>query len=800
MVEGWILDIHQDSSSEGMVVWIKLDDGSVTKHLFYWSPILHIAGNLDDINALEVKLKGMEYQTLLGEMKFSRQRRFKSHEANEASEVLAISVSRPSKLKQVADVVSAIGKWSNFDVFSVDPKPSQRFLHDMDTHPFGRIKISNNEIISLDNRTDAKWTPPPLRQAILKVNCKDMHGKRSSNGIVTGVTIIDMGLVGSDSKGNPIHIQLTPEREQDEFLDEIERVIHWINPDVLITNKGDSIDFPALINIASRHGRELRLSRNKRGTNIRRKAITTWSYGRILRSDAYYALEGRIHVDMGASFIGKEGGLEGLCELARISGIPAQDLSRLSPGSAISAMQIRQSMEDGVLVPWKKNRPEDMKTGTQMLISDRGGLYLDPQPGVHKQVYELDFASLFPSIIATRNISPETMNCECCKVSKGDNLRTGKLPLHPESAFREIERRKQSTQELQLLVPELGMHTCTKKYGFLGRVVAPIIERRKHLKSRRKTKGDVWDRRQNVLKWLLVTCFGYTGYKNARFGRIECHEAICAWSREMIIDAMHDAEEEGWDCLHAIVDSIWLVDLQSRGEKGRNESISRLMSKIEAKSGIPIDLEDVYEWIAFVPNRTTGVCALTKYFAHGTKGWKIRGIELRQHSTCQWIRDLQKSILEELREGPPKEATKRSMKFFHQEITKLKKGKIPLSELILGRRVRNKAGEHKVLNLTAAALLRELGLGQNTYPGRKIRFAVVGQGRRNSPDRIRMSSEIKSGKQAIVGQRGDINYYEALALRATSALLSPFGLSEEELASGGSVQTTLDLWSGTVKS
>ena len=375
------------------------------------------------------------------------------------------------------------------------------------------------------------------------------------------------------------------------------------------------------------------------------------------------------------------------------------------------------------------------------------------------------------------------MNCECCKVSEGDNLRTGKLPLHPESAFREIERRKQSTQELQLLVPELGMHTCTKKYGFLGRVVAPIIERRKHLKSRRKTKGDVWDRRQNVLKWLLVTCFGYTGYKNARFGRIECHEAICAWSREMIIDAMHDAEEEGWDCLHAIVDSIWLVDLQSRGERARNESISRLMSKIEAKSGIPIDLEDVYEWIAFVPNRTTGVGALTKYFAHGTKGWKIRGIELRQHSTCQWISDLQKNILEELRTGPPKEATKRSMKLFHQEITKLKKGKIPLSELILGRRVRKKAGEHKVLNLTAAALLRELDLGQNTYPGRKIRFAVVGQGRRNPPDRIRMSSEIKSGKQSIVGQRGDISYYEALALRAASALLSPFGLSEEELAS-----------------
>ncbi|MCP2507794.1 MAG: hypothetical protein NLN64_05840 [Candidatus Thalassarchaeaceae archaeon] len=800
MVEGWILDIYQDSNSEGMIVWIKLDDGGVSKHIFHWSPIIHIAGNLDNISALETKLKGIEYEILFGKMKFSRQMRLKNHESDNTSEVLAISISRPSKIKHVADVIAAIGKWSNFEIYSVDPKPSQRFLHDMNTHPFGRVKISNNEIISLDNRTDSHWSPPPLKQAILKVNCKDRHGKRSPNGIVTGVTIIDMGLVGSNSKGNPIHIQLSPERNQDEFLYEVERAMHWINPDVLITNKGDSIDFPALINIASRQGRELQFSRNKRGTNIRRKAITTFSYGRILRSDAYHALEGRIHVDMGASFIGKEGGLEGLCELARVSGIPAQDLSRLSPGSAISAMQIKQSMEDRVLVPWKKNRPEDMKTGTQMLISDRGGLYLDPRPGVHKQVYELDFASLFPSIIATRNISPETMNCECCKIPEGKELRTGKLPLHPNMALEEIERRKRSNQDLQLLVPELGMHTCTKKYGFLGRVVAPIIERRKHLKSRRKSKGDVWDRRQNVLKWLLVTCFGYTGYKNARFGRIECHEAICAWSREMIIDAMHDAEEEGWDCLHAIVDSIWLVDLQNRSEKARNESISRLIDNIEAKSGVPIELEDVYEWIAFVPNRTTGVGALTKYFAYGANGWKIRGIELRQHSTCQWIKRLQKSILEELRIGPPKDAIIRSMKFFNEEISNLKKGKITLSELIIARRVRNKAGQHKVLNLTAAALLRELDLGQNTHPGRKIRFAVVGQGRRNPSNRIRMASEIKSGKKSILGQRGDISYYEALALRAASALLSPFGVSEEELASGGSVQTTLDMWSGTVKS
>ena len=37
-----------------------------------------------------------------------------------------------------------------------------------------------------------------------------------------------------------------------------------------------------------------------------------------------------------------------------------------------------------------------------------------------------------------------------------------------------------------------------------------------------------------LLKWMLVTCFGYTGYKNAKFGRIEVHEGITGRSREIL--------------------------------------------------------------------------------------------------------------------------------------------------------------------------------------------------------------------------------------------------------------------------
>ena len=56
-------------------------------------------------------------------------------------------------------------------------------------------------------------------------------------------------------------------------------------------------------------------------------------------------------------------------------------------------------MEDGVLVPWKKTRPEDTKSAWDLLQSDRGGLYLDSRPGVYANVIELDLRVFFQALL-----------------------------------------------------------------------------------------------------------------------------------------------------------------------------------------------------------------------------------------------------------------------------------------------------------------------------------------------------------------------------------------------------------------
>ena len=102
---------------------------------------------------------------------------------------------------------------------------------------------------------------------------------------------------------------------------------------------------------------------------------------------------------------------------------------------------------------------------------------------------------VFSNIIATRNISPETLNCSCCQPAKNTT------PL----LFTRMKQKRFQLQQQQwksaslafpqqcsnaFQVPELMTHTCGRRHGFLGRVVAPLIERRRQLKQQIVVKGD----------------------------------------------------------------------------------------------------------------------------------------------------------------------------------------------------------------------------------------------------------------------------------------------------------------------
>ncbi len=255
------------------------------------------------------------------------------------------------------------------------------------------------------------------------------------------------------------------------------------------------------------------------------------SYGQIGHSPARYNVPGRVIIDTSNAFFLKEANLDGLLDLVDRSRKPLQEAGWASIGNILTAIQIREALSRDVLVPWRAWRPEFFKTAATLEEADRGGYTFAPDVGVHEEVYELDFSSLYPNIMCTRNISPETVCCDC----------------HPDRED----------------VPGLGYSICPEP-GYLPDVLQPLIDDRDEIKQQiREGEGDIeaLEGASAAIKWILVSCFGYQGFSNAKFGRIECHEAINAFAREIILDAKETFERNGWRVVHGIVDSVWVTPM-----------------------------------------------------------------------------------------------------------------------------------------------------------------------------------------------------------------------------------------------
>jgi hypothetical protein len=134
-------------------------------------------------------------------------------------------------------------------------------------------------------------------------------------------------------------------------------------------------------------------------------------------------------------------------------------------------------------------------------------------------------------------------------------------------------------------------------------------------------------RQARQLKWILVACFGYQGFNNAKFGRIECHEAINAYAREILIAAKQRLEAGGWRVVHGIVDSIWVTPDPDVDDDDR-EDLEALATEITERVKIRLEHETHYDWVAFVPQRESDAGALTKYFGKvaGADEFKVRRI------------------------------------------------------------------------------------------------------------------------------------------------------------------------------
>jgi DNA polymerase elongation subunit (family B) len=448
------------------------------------------------------------------------------------------------------------------------------------------VEAKDGRIRHLEAQEDpfaVEFSVPPLATLTLGLTRDPLIPLGAGNGLAVGWEGRSLELEAPDKPGL------------------VRELAHWLkraDPDLVLSDWGDEEIIPSLSRWSREYGEPLPLDRETRPAPRRFNGGRSYfSYGRIVYQGSSAPFYGRWHLDRRNSFYYRESGLKGLIQIARIGQMPLQQAARSSPGTLITSMQLARAVADGILIPWRKAEPEHFKTAGELLTIDKGGLTFMPPPGLHTHVAEVDFASMYPTIMMIHNISPETVNCGCCGGGEGNVAASGRWSVIRRFSMREgfigaqcaaplrqgpKDETPAATSPPVLLspcrgglqtrpynpwpssshpVPEAGYRLCHQREGLVPRTLRPILTLRERLKARAKVltaEAAQYKERQTALKWMLVTCFGYLGYKNARFGRIEAHEAVTAYGRDKLLMAKEIFEDAGFTVLHGLTDCLWV--------------------------------------------------------------------------------------------------------------------------------------------------------------------------------------------------------------------------------------------------
>lgn len=729
---GWLFDCYP--SSRGITLWFIDENGEKHRCFRKFTPSFFLHLTASDVRRAEVLAERCPVPVTAT---YTTKTEIYS---GDPLDVLEVHVHDTTRFRDVVWYYERF--FPHFAFFNSDILVAQLFLYATQLFPlgFGDYEIDEQgELIGWtlhDSREATDYALPPFSIMLLR-NGNDFVPPKYQKRLQLEVTYEDRTYVLEQETG-------------EEVLESLNWHLHRYDPDIILTDYGDAVLMPKLTALAQQHKVPLLLNRDQDVGYVTTKESSFFQYGKIVHKDGAFELAGRWHVDATNSMTVAEADLDGLFEMARLTQMCGQRQGRASIGTSMSSLQLSWAYQHDILIPSKKREPEDFKSAATLLLTDRGGLIFNPPLGYHEEVAELDFVSMYPTIMVTHNVSPETVNCRCCKNNK---------------------------------VPELGYSICEKREGIVPATLRAVVKKRayyKAMKKKYKGKDEVlfrkYDRRQNALKWMLVSCFGYLGYKNARFGKIEAHESVNAFSRDAILMAKEIAEEHGFHLLHAIIDCVWI-----KKEGATEQEYEELARTISRRVGIDISLEGIYNWILFPASKMDpDITTANRYV-----GWyhhneiKIRGIEARRRDTPKFIKTMQTAMLNRMSGAHNVEDVRGLvpdlLEIVRNAVAVLRSGKANPMELVLCRHITKEADEYTNNSLSAvvAKLVQEMGVP--LAAGESIEFIILDQSGKKRPEKAKPLAlyAFEDGY--------DIEQYTEFTLKAAETLLFPFGYDVQTL-------------------
>ena len=392
-----------------------------------------------------------------------------------------------------------------------------------------------------------------------------------------------------------------------------------------------------------------------------------------------------------------------LVEFVRIIRLPPYDINRMTFSTFVEWYLMSQaSARNEILL----NRPNKRDELSRMSDRIKGAFVYEPKPGFYKNIVVFDFRSLYPSIIASHNISKGTLNCDCCK----NGLKV------------ETERGT--------------FWYCSKRKGLFSTVISELILRRGELKKQLKTSKDpLLAARSEALKVLANSFYGYMGFAPARYYCIECAESTTAWARHYIHKAIETAQQSGFTVLYSDTDSVFLLL-----ENKTKEDALALMARInkDLPGLMELDYEGYYPAGIFVSLKAGESGAKKKYALIDDKeNMKIKGFESVRRNWSKIAKEVQRTVLEIiLKEHNPKKAKE----YVRKVVDELRKNVVPLDKVIVHTALSKGLGSYAAIGPHVAAAQRMESKGQTVGAGTVVHYVVI-KGKGKIRDKVKLPEE-----------------------------------------------------------
>lgn len=791
---GWLLDVYPNSHHGHLTVWLLGDDGErhCLQHAF---PVVFYAGGpsyrLRDLGVFlkkrfsnRVKLARVQRRVLLGTRAGHRPA---------PTTVMEIRVEQAALFPRLFRMIER--PFVDLDFYDNDIRLQTRYAARYDVFPMTRCRVVVEcgggmggpngtggsvtrpygwvrEIEPLGSRWEADPQAPPLRVLALAPNSDPFHAHPKNLHIACGAGGLG-GKGGSNGTGGSKTRPYTrntgrwqvPLRLEDLLLEILREVLGDYDPDVIVSTHGDAWLIPYLEHLARRRRVLLPLSRDPDMGVTRRGGGVHHTYGQVVRRGPQSLLHGRLHIDLRNTLSIGEMTLEGILETARVGGLPVQTAARTSPGATLTSMKMITYLRREIMIPNFKQQTEDEKDILGLVQADKGGLIFAPVIGLHPDVVEVDFTSMFPWIAHLYDISPETLD-------------------QPHLATRD---------------PRRGAPGAPQKPGMLGETLAPLLEKRQHYKEAVAAMDPADPRyaqykaRLGAHKSIGVVAYGRTKFRKETDGKVEVHESITDFARKSLVLAKMAAESLGYRFLHGYVDALYL---QKPGGAS-DEEIQALLDEITRRTGLPIVLEGQYRWMAFVPSkRKPRVPAANRFFGVDVHGeLKVRGLASRRGDMPRLVAQTEGEMLAILADAPTAaalpERVPEIVDLLRERMAELRAGKVRLVDLVVTQKLTKAPEDYRVQTATVRAAKQLHAAGKPARIADYVRYLYVrGEGRVRAWD----LPEPPDPKTI------DLPRYEELLLRAAHMVLQMLDVTEERLrdwvlgAEGMTVQLRLPVW------